>query len=220
MSALTNAVDKVKSTFFDVAQRIKVRLIGANNERLDLLMDSFYKLSPPQRTGVVFGLGAVIAVLVFGAVVVYFDRINALKNELSDSFNALHELQTQKMEFQREEARFQKLNDVIVKKTQGLRIKPALEAVAKDTDVTMEGLTEQKVPLPGDNPLSKKIQEVKADMRFTQISVPRLLKFLVAVEKSDKLLSVQELQIRGRYGTKLYFEVQTKVRGYVPLAGE
>jgi len=46
------------------------------------------------------------------------------------------------------------------------------------------------------------------------ISIPRLLSFLVEVEKSNKYLRVQDLQIRARYGTKLYFDSQAKVRGY------
>ena len=51
-------------------------------------------------------------------------------------------------------------------------------------------------------------------MRLPNISIPRLLGFLVEVEKSNKYLRVQDLQIRGRYGTKLYFDSQVKVRGY------
>ena len=71
-----------------------------------------------------------------------------------------------------------------------------------------------KGPLPVDNPLSEKAQEVKVEMRMPNISIPRLMSFLVEVEKSNKYLKVQDLQIRGRYGTKLYFDGQAKVRGY------
>ena len=217
MNGLTQIVDNVRAHLAAIASQIRTRLLGANNERLDLLMDSFYKLSPPQRNLAVIGLIAAISFVVLGGVGFYFNRVNALKVDLNYTFTALRELPNNTLEYHRESARFEKLAETVVRHTRGQKLKPFLEKVAKEVDVQIEGLNEQRTPLPADNPLSRKIQDVRVDLRFPQVSIPRLLKFLVEIEKQGKYLAVQELQVRGRYGTRLYFDVQAKIRGYAAV---
>ena len=44
MSALTTMQDNVRTQVQQLNKEIRRRVLGANNERLDLLVDSFYKL--------------------------------------------------------------------------------------------------------------------------------------------------------------------------------
>lgn len=214
MSALTSVADRFKGQIDSSIAQIRRRLFGSNNERLDFFMDSFYKLSPNQRMGALAGIVGIISLVVLLAMIIYFAQVNRLKKDLNDSFAALHELQSLKSTYEQENKNFERLVDTIDKKTRSVTIKPFFEKIANDMGITIEGLTDQKAPLPGDNPLSEKVQEVRVDMRLPNISIPKLLSFLVEVEKSNKFLKVQDLQIRGRYGTRLYFDAQIKVRGY------
>lgn len=214
MSAVAAFADKFKGQMQSSLGVIRRRIFGANNEKLDFLMDSFYKLSPNQRTGVLAGVVGAIGLFVLIAIGLYFSQVSRLKTELSDSFGALHELQALKGQYEQENRNFEKLVDVVDRKTRQVSLKPFFEKIGQDLGVTIEGLNDQKSPLPGDNPLSEKMQEVRVEMRLPNISIPRLLSFIVEVEKSGKYLRVQDLQVRGRYGTKLYFDGQVKVRGY------
>jgi hypothetical protein len=214
MSVVATFTDKFKGQFSGSLNQVRRRLFGANNEKLDFFMDSFYKLSPSQRSGVLAGIVGVISLFVLGAIVLYFSQVNRLKSELAGSFAALHELQSMKAGYEQENKNFEKLVDTIEKKTKQMSLKPFFEKIANDMGVTLEGLNDQKAPLPAENALSEKMSEVRVDMRMPNISIPRLMSFLVEVEKSNKYLRVQDLQIRGRYGTKLYFDGQAKVRGY------
>lgn len=214
MSIFAVFSDKIRGRMQGTINIIRRRLFGANNEKLDFLMDSFYKLNPNQQTGVLAGIVAIIAVFVLGAFLLYFSQVNRLKDDLSNSFAALHELQALKAAYDIENKNFEKLVDVIQRKTKQTSLKPFFEKIGNDLGVTIEGLNDQKAPLPGDSPLADKMQEVRVDMRLPNISIPRLLSFIVEIEKSNKYLRVQDLQIRGRYGTKLYFDAQVKVRGY------
>ena len=214
MSAIAVLADKVKGQVSSITILVRRRLFGANNERLDFFMDSFYKLSPNQRAGVLGGIVAVIGLFVLGAVGLYFAQVQKLRQDLNDSIAALHELQGLKYSYDVESRNYDKLIETIERKTKQVSLKPFFEKTANDLGVTIEGLTDQKSPLAAENPLSEKVQEVKVDMRLPNISIPRLLGFIVEVEKSNKYLRVQDLQIRGRYGTKLYFDGQIKVRGY------
>jgi hypothetical protein len=214
MSVVATFTDRFKGQLQGQLNVIRRRLFGANNEKLDFFMDSFYKLSPNQRTGALAGAIGVIAAFVLGAVLLYFSQVNRLKNDLAQSFAALHDLQAMKASYEQEGKNYDKLIDTIQKKTSGLSLKPFFEKIANEQSVTLEGLNDAKAPLPPDNPLAEKVQEVRVEMRMPNISIPRLMTFLVEVEKSNKFLRVQDLQIRGRYGTKLYFDGQAKVRGY------
>ena len=214
MSVVATVTDRFKGQLMGNLQRIRKRLFGTNNEKLDFLMDSFYKLSPNQRTGLLAGTVAGIALFVLGAVGLYFSQVSRLKTELSQSFSSLHELQALKTSYEQENKNFEKLIDTVERKTKQMSIKPFFEKIANEQSVTLEGLTDQKAALPADSALSEKMQEVRVEMRLPNISVPRLMTFLVEVEKSNTYLRVQDLQVRGRYGTKLYFDAQAKVRGY------
>jgi hypothetical protein len=214
MSALSAVTDRFKGQFQGSMNLLRKRLLGANNEKLDFFMDSFYKLSPNQRTGVLAGIVGVIALFVLAAFALYFSQVSRLKTDLNDSFAALHELKTLRASYEQENKNFDKLVETIDKKTRSVSIKPFFEKIANDMGVTIEGLSDARTPLAAENPLSEKVQEVRVEMRLPNISIPRLMTFLVEVEKSNKYLRVQDLQIRGRYGTKLFFDAQVKVRGY------
>lgn len=219
MSVVTTFTDQFKGQVFASLNSLRRRLLGANNEKLDFVMDSFYKLSPNQRTGVLAGVVGTVALFVFGAIGLYFSQVSRLKQDLSGSFAALHELRSLRSNYEQESKNYEKLVDAIEKKTRSMSLKPFFEKIANEQGVTLEGLNDQKAPLPVDNPLSEKIQEVRVEMRLPNISIPHLMSFLVEVEKSNKYLRVQDLQIRGRYGTKLYFDGQAKVRGYDVAGG-
>ena len=214
MSAIAVATDKVKGQIQSVLMQVRTRIFGTNNERIDFLMDSFYKLNPNQRTGVMAGVIGFVVLCVFGLLMLYFSQVGQINSDLNNTFTAMHELRTLRTNYEIEDTKFEKLHDLITKRTRSLRMKPEFEKIARNLGVTIDGVTEKKVPLASDNPLAEKLQEVHVDLRLGNISIPRLLNFLVDVEKSNKYLRVMDLKIAGRYGTRLFFDAQVKIRGY------
>jgi hypothetical protein len=215
MSAVNALADKFRGQFGTELSRVRKLMLGANNERLDFFMDSFYKLSPTHRSGVLAGIG--FGVFVIGAMVVwlYFYQVMGLRRDLGEAFEALHELQAARVALDQENKNFDNLVRGIESKTKGLSMKSFFENIGRDQGVTIESPMDQKSPFASDSPFfDAKVQEVRVDMRLTNISIPRLLNFLIEVEKANKYLRVQDLLIRGRFGTKLYFDSQVKIRGY------
>ena len=123
-------------------------------------------------------------------------------------------MQSLRTSYETENANFEQLYDMVSRKANNLRMKPFFEKMANNLGLTILGLNEQRMDLPADNPLSTKMAEVVVDMRLQNISIPRLLAFLIEVEKSGNYIRVRDLQINERYGTKLYFDAQLKMRGY------
>lgn len=215
MSGVGGTFDDIKSRVHDVADSIKKKIFGTNNEHIDFVMDSFYKLNPNQRNGVIAAIVGVIVIFVSCVFMVYFSRVNSLKSELSDAFTAIDELRILKEDFSESDHQFDQIVEMVQRKTRDLKMKPFFEKLSNQQQVSIEGLSEIKSELAADNPLSEKLMEVVAEMRLPKISVPRLLNFMIEIEKADKYLRVQELQVRGRFGTKLHFDADLKVRGYI-----
>jgi hypothetical protein len=213
MSALDDIREKVISKWSVLTGEVRKRLFGSNNENLDLLVDSFYKLEPPQRNAVLAGGIAVLSFVVVGFLALYFAQIASLNRELNKRFDALYEIRDMKVEYQRENKRFQGLVEALSGGASAFRVKPYFEKIANEQGVQIEGLNETKAPLASDNALSEKFQEVRVEMRLNNISIPRLLNFIVEVEKGAGFLRIQDIQIRSRYGTKLFFDAQIKARG-------
>lgn len=206
--------DEIKARLAVALKPIKVKVLGVNNERLEFVMDSFYKLEPSQRNGVLGVLGSLIGGFVFVAVAVYFMRVNALSDDLNQTFNALNELRAIKQQTAMTTAKFDSLVDRIQVKTRTLTFKPFFEKLARDAKLTLKNISDKTVDMDPQNPLAENISEVHVDMRLSKVSIPRLVNFIVDIEKSGRFLRVQNLQIVGMYGNKLYFDVNLLVRGY------
>lgn len=214
MSALNNIGDQVwsfASTYVDAVRR---RLLGANNERLDFLMDSFYKLSPSHQSGVVAVVFTVVFFLVLGFFAFYISRINALENSLNHSFEALQELRYLTRQYEYEEGRYRDLTNLIRSSSRGFRPKPFFESKANQVSISMTDLRSSESDIPPDSPLSQDFRYVTVDFRLPKVSIPKTLRFLGEIEKSGKSLNIHNLTIRARYGDRLYFETSAKVVGY------
>lgn len=215
MSDLSVITGRIRDQLNQIGDRIRIRLFGPNNERLDFLLDSFYKLEPNERIGVLSAIGGAIGFVVVVAFVIYFSAVNSLKSDLNDAFAAIHELQKLKSEFAIEDARYQKVVEQVQRKASDLQVKPFFEKVARDTLVQLEGLNVQRQPLDADNPLGSKLSEIKVkDLRINNTSIPKVLNFLIEIEKANNYIRVQDLEIRGRFGTRLYFDTKLTARGY------
>ena len=200
-----------------VWKTIRLKVFGQNNERIDFVLDSFYKLSPGQRNGAVaLGIGSLV-VFVVGAISLYFSQVGALERNLSDSFGALRELKKYKVEYQMEEKRFSKLVELIKHKTKGISFKPFFEKLSQTKNVQIKDISEKAADVDSVNPLSEHIKEMLIEMRLMNISIPKLLDFLVEIEKSGHYLRIQDVKITGTYGNKFFFDTNLVIRGYSSL---
>jgi hypothetical protein len=214
MKFVASISDQVKAQVAPVLDIAKKRLLGANNERLDFVMDSFYKLSPSQQKAAIIGIMGGVAFVLMGALAIYFSRISALETELNQGFTALEDLRALGAEFRMAHENFDSLSKTITRKTQDLKPKPFFEQKANQLNVKIESLRSEEVDFPADNPLAKQFKNLVVEFRLPKVSIPKMLMFLGEIEKADKTMTVSNLQIRARYGDRLYFDVTAKVTGF------
>ena len=207
-------VSDVKGRFETLSKTAAEKVLGVNNERLDFVMDSFYKLDHGARNGVLAGIISLVVGFVTLAVFIYYMQVSALQSELNTTFNALSELKSLKAEESLESARFNQLISTVKSRTRSINFKPFFERLSRQAKIPLKSITDRQPEMDANNPLSEKLQEVHIDMRLSKVSIPRLMNFLVDIEKSNHYLRIQNLKITGLYGNKLYFDVDVLVRGY------
>jgi hypothetical protein len=214
MSALQNLRDSIQSLVARGVDRVRRSLFGANNERIDFLMDSFYKLSPEHQTGVLASVVGMLLVFVLGAFTIYYTRINALEDELNASFDALTEVRSLSSTYEQELKRYQELKSAVSRSASEFKPKPFFESKANQVGVQIADLRSQDTEIPAESPLAADFRYTQVEFKLPKVSLPRLLKFMEEVEKSNGSLNVHSLQIRTRYGDRLFFETSAKVIAY------
>lgn len=216
MSALNQLSDRIRGEVFRGIDIVRAKIFGANNERLDFIIDSFYKLSPRQQTVAISGLAVSFLILVFGTFMLYLTRVGALDENLNSSYQALRDLRTLSESHAYEDKRFNELKAMVSRASSGFKPKPFFEAMANRIGVTITDLRSSETEVDPSSPLSRDFRNVVIDFKMPKVSVPRLIRFLSEIEKSDKFINVSNLEIRSRFGERLYFEVSAKVVGFLP----
>jgi hypothetical protein len=150
----------------------------------------------------------------FGAFGIYFTRINALEDELNASFDALQEVRTQTATYDQELRRYQELKSMVSRSAADFKPKPFFESKANQVGVAIADLRSQDTEIPAESPLSQDFRYVSVEFKLPKVSLPRLLKFIEEVEKGNSNLNIHSLQVRTRYGDRLFFETSAKVMGY------
>lgn len=216
MSVMEALSERFQSRLKGPIQELRSRLFGVNNEKLDFLMDSFYKLTPSQRMGALGGVIGVVVVFLLLMVWLYFSQVSLLKREWDQSILALKELERKRQEMEVENRSFDQMASNLSSKTSTFHLRPFLEGKAKEFKIQSSDFGQEKSkPMSSDDPLSERFNEIRVETRLSKISLPRLIKFLVDIESSGNFLRVEALQINGRHETeKLYFDAKTSIRGY------
>ncbi|MEI8026347.1 MAG: hypothetical protein WCI18_08355 [Pseudomonadota bacterium] len=216
MEQLEQFIEKMKTRFSEISQKLLLEVFGQNNERLDFLLDSFNKLQPNQQRGALAGSALAFFLMIMLGIWIYAAQVGSLRTELSDSFSTLRQFRSLANEFGMENTKFTLLVDSVKGKVDATSYKPYLDQLAKKNGLSLGQLDERDIAATEDSPLGKELRDVAIDVNFDNVSLPRLLKFLTEIEKSGKYLRIDDLRIRSRYGTKLFFDAKVLFRAYKP----
>lgn len=217
--AISKIIDPIKTQFARVKGFLAEKIFGHNNERLDLIMDTFNKLSPERRNLTSIGIILMVVILVAGIFFLYFFQLGKLQNTLSSRKFDNSKLSKLGTDFGSETAKFDGMVNVVRKKVQGLRIKAELERIANGVGVNIDSIDESTKEFDSENPLNRFFKSLDAEVRVSKTSIPELLELLVSIEKANRMFQVSDLRISGLYKTKLHFEAMFRVQGIVNSEG-
>ena len=149
-----------------------------------------------------------------GVTFIYFSQTAELDKELEQRMYALNEFRKTRVHFNASKNRYKDLVSSITKKTQNLRLKSFFEKKMKEEQIDYRGLETRELESDPTNIIFEQIKEHEIDIRISKISIPKILNFIIKIEKSQHLISVKDLKIVGIYGTKLFFDLDIVFRSY------
>ena len=184
-----------------------------NNERLDFILDSFYKLEPKHRTSVIIGssvalLGTFVLIFVF-----YFAQTNALESSLNNHTTYLGEIKKLLMQKKSQTLSSKTWSNKSKRKLQGFSIKPFLESAASGSQIRVSIDDVRDASDPEDiGKLSKVLKEKFVEISVQKVSLNRLLKFIERIEKPKKFVKIVAMKITS--SDKLYFNLELTLRAF------
>lgn len=199
-------------------QPMREALFGKQNERIEYFMDSYFKLPSEGRTAVIGGGILLAGLLVSGFVAIYLSALSGLQARLDESFLAVNKLRAKQVDFAVTKKKFDELDKRIAGVTQSLQILTLLEEKAKSLDLQISG--NNKTDKPSNEKdfikgtlLAEKYKATRSEFRVSNVSLKKIIDFVVAIESDEKLLRVSDLRIKGLYQNKLFFDATFAVDG-------
>jgi hypothetical protein len=196
---------------------IKNIVFGRQNERIEFLMDSYFKLSPEGRTSVIVGgvLGAALFLIL--VVALYLAALGNLQRKLDEAFAATNKLRELQQSYAVVDTSFRSLSQQVSAANEGLAFIPVLEQKAKELGLTASGFPAQlpRVDLASTNPLATSFQNAKVEFRLSNAPLKKIIDLVIAIESTPHLLRVTSLRIRALYQNKLFFDANLEVEGLV-----
>lgn len=203
--------------FAVITNPIRNLILGRQNERIEFLMDSYFKLSPEGRTTVLVGgiLGGVVFVI--AVIALYVMALGNLQNKLDQAFSSTNKLRELQQSYAIADAAYTSLERQVTAANEGLVLISVLEQKSKELGLTASGFPPQlpRTDLAANNPLSKNFQSAKVEFRLSNSPLKKIIELVTAIESTPHLLRVTSLRIRALYQNKLYFDANLEVEGIV-----
>jgi hypothetical protein len=199
------------------AAPIRGLVFGKQNERIEYIMDSYFKLPPEGRSAAILG-GIVMSILMLMAIIAtYIAALGSLQSKLDEAFEATNKLREAHTGHILVKQKFSELERKLEASTQGLVMISVLETKAKELGLTTSGFPPQlpTSDLGAGNPLAEKYQNAKVEFRVNNASLKKIMDYVIAVESTQHLLKVSSLKIKALYQNKLFFDATVEVEGIV-----
>lgn len=188
-------------------------IFGRQNERLEFLMDSYFKMPPEGRTGVLVGSAVVGVLFLVGIIILYLAALGSLQGRLDTAFEVTNKLRESHTSHAMIKQKFSDLEQKIAAANVNLVPISVLEQKAKELGLAASSFPPQ-LPvsdLPASNPLSDKYQNAKIEFRVSNVSLKKIVDFVIAIESTPHMLRVTSLKIKALYQNKIFFDATFEV---------
>lgn len=235
--------ESIKTSVIQLRTRVLHTLFGPHNERIDFVFDTFYKLSPEQQKSAIAVALGFVGGLVSLVVWSYFSGVASLEARLSDAMFSINNLKINIAENRAVEKLYKNTEKDVVA-VSNLRHNPYYEALAKKLNVDIKinskpNTKPQKIIVEqvekskrgkinirqeeADDPLFEKVQFLDTEFRVRKVSLPKLTKMLIEIDKdgtreganvTKKYLRISKIAIEKSTSDRLFFDAKFTVRAY------
>lgn len=217
----TEIAAKKEGRLWRLFSPIRAAVFGRQNERLEYLADTFFKMSPEARAGIIVGgiLGFFITILAI--IWLYIIGLEKLQTRLDGAYGALNKLRQLDASHAVSTAKSKALADRFSSANQNLSLVTLVEEKAKTMGIKISFSSPQRDTAPG-TPLrdsSLKNHRV-AQMAFNieNVGLKRASEFIIELERLPNMLHVTSLKLSRGFTNKLYLDAEIEIETLIPPA--
>ena len=194
-------------------------VFGQNNERLDTLVEAYYRLQPKHRTLIgaflaIVGIGILAAGIFF-----YFNALSKLQSNMTTSLEVSRKIIQLDKSFAISHQKVANIKTHLIQNNHSLDYHNLFRAIAKDSragEVIVDDGGITMMPLAENDLFSQDFKRISIPITLPKTSLKGFIHFFIEVERVHHFLKVQQVSIEQSHDNKLYFTVHSKLALYVP----
>ncbi len=200
-------------------QTIRVIIFGENNNRLDFLIEYFYRLNHERRSLIIVTsiiTGVVIFVL---TILLYIIGLFSLQGKLNSAYSNANTLKEFKPLYMAVQGSFNELVNGLKSANSSLSLVSILDQKAKDIGIQVSGFPAKPVvsKFSSQSPFVDHFQKVSVDFKLNGVSLKKMMEYINTIEQMPNKLKVSKFHLLSITEAKLYFDVLLTVDGLIPL---
>jgi len=211
-------MSRFTETITQIMTSLKLFIFGENNQRLEYLIESFYRLNHERRSIIIISSilsGITIFIL---SIIIYIIGLFSLQSNLNSAYNNSNTLKEFKAPYMALQGSFDELIHGIRSSNMNLSLVSLLEQKAKDLGVQTSHFPSKPLitKFTGQNPLVDLFQKESVDFKISGTSLKKIMEYINIIEQMPNKLRVTKFRLLSITEAKLYFDVLLTVEALVP----
>lgn len=198
---------------------LRAAVFGRQNERLEYLADTFFKLSPEARAGIVIGGIGGFFILIVSLILLYVAGLEALQSELDSAYSSINRLRQMEATYTVSKAKFRNLEERFRSSNEGLSLVTIIEEKGKELGIKTSFPSGQRDSSMGTTLRDSAMKDYRvAQVSFTveNVGLKKIIDFLIELERLPNMLHVNSVKLSRGFTNKLYLDAEIEVEAFVP----
>ncbi len=200
-------------------QTIRTFIFGENNNRLDYLIEYFYRFNHERRSLIIVGSIVTGTVLFILTILTYIIGLFSLQENLNSAYSNTNALKEFKAPYMAVHLSFDELVNGIKSANSNLSLVSILDQKAKDIGIQASGFPAKPLvsKFSSQSSFVDHFQKVSVDFKLTGVSLKKMMEYINVIEQMPNKLKVSKFHLLSITEAKLYFDVLLTVDGLIPL---
>jgi hypothetical protein len=211
-------MSKFSESISQIIPSLKLFIFGENNQRLEYLIESFYRLNHERRSIIIISSvfsGVTIFIL---SIIIYIIGLFLLQSNLNSAYNNSNTLKEFKAPYMAIQGNFDELINGIKSSNSNLSLASLLEQKAKDLGIQTSHFPSKPLitKFTGQSSLVDLFQKESIDFKISGASLKKIMEYINIIEQMPNKLRVTKFRLLSITEAKLYFDVLLTVEALIP----
>jgi hypothetical protein len=187
-------MSRYSESISQVIQTSRTFIFGENNNRLDYLIENFYRLNHERRSMIIVASIATGVALFIITILLYVVGLFSLQGKLNAAYSNTNALKEFKAPYMAVQGSFDELVNGLKSANSNLSLVSVLDQKAKDLGIQTSGFPAKPLvtKFPSQSPFADQFQKVSVDFKLTGVSLKKMMEYINAIEQMPNKLKISK----------------------------